>query len=341
MSLVERMLDLIERGTTKTIRQAALWDILLKADPALKVDPRKRQVLADVIQQGVAEGRLRTPAVRSKWSGNPPLPDWVVVQAGQRALATVPGHGFFWRPELRWAAEVRFRPEDLEHLKKVNTWLRDMAPDEPVVPLRERSLEIFGDEKLLDRLMDGSKFFAAGRLTVELLRARIVHPPFVFKVISQAPVLLVIENHHTYDSFARQLDTRSGVGMIAYGAGGAFEGSVTYIADLPIRVEQVLYFGDIDLEGLRIPQAADRVARAAGLPQIVAAADLYSRLLAEGKASPGSTPVSPATARRLARWLPEALRTEVEDLLVDGKHIAQEAIGIKALLRRANSSDRY
>jgi len=335
MSMVERMLDLMERGRTKTIRQSALWELLLQADPALKVDVRKRQVLAEVIGQGVAAGRLRAPAARKRWSGNPPLPDWVVVQGGRRAVATVPGHGYFWRPELRWAAELRFRPEDLEHLKKVNTWLRDMPADEPVVPVRERSLEVFGDEKLLERLMEGSKFFAAGRLTLELLRARIVHPPFVFKVISPARVLLVIENHHTFDSFVKELDPASGVGIIAYGAGNAFEGSATYIADLPIRVEEVLYFGDIDPEGLRIPQAASRVARAASLPEIVAAPDLYARLLANGKTSPGSIPVSPATAKRLARWLPEALRSEVEVLLVEGKRIAQEAIGTKALIGRS------
>jgi hypothetical protein len=336
MSIAERMLDLMERGRAKTIRQSTLWDILLQADPALKVDVRKRQVLAEVIEHGVAAGRLRAPAARKKWSGNPPLPDWVVLQGAQRSqLATVPGHDYFWRPELRWAAELRFRREDLEHLKKVNAWLRDMPADEPVVPVRERSLEIFGDEKLLEKLMVGSKFFATGRLTIELLRARIVHPPFVFKVISAAPVLLVIENHHTFDSFARQLDPGSGVGVIAYGAGSAFEGSATYIADLPIRIDDVLYFGDIDPEGLRIPQAAGRLARAARLPDIVPAADLYSRLLANGKTSSGSIPVSPAVARRLARWLPEALQSEVEALLIEGKRIAQEAIGTKALLGRS------
>lgn len=332
MTTVERMLDLMESGSAKVIRQPTLWELLLRADPALRVDARKREVLAEVVEEGVAQGRLRAPANRKKWSGSPPLPEWVVVQRREpEKPKTVAGRGYFWRPELAWAADLRFRSEDLGRLKQVNAWLRDMPADEPVVPLRERSLEILGDEKLLEKLMDGSKFFSKDRLNLGMLRAKIVHPPFVYKVISPAPVVLVVENHHTYDSFARLLDAGSGVGVVAYGAGEAFIGSVTYVADLPNAVEEINYFGDIDPEGLRIPQAAGRVARSAGLPDVVPAASLYSRLLTSGKVCPTSNPVSPETASRLARWLPEAMRSQVESLLIDGQRIAQEAVGSKAL----------
>lgn len=332
MSTVERMLETIDKSRVKKLSLPYLQHLLLDIEPALRTDPRKREVLGEVVERGVAEGKLRAPVSRKRWSGNPPLPEWVIATRSLPVQpATVPGRDYFWRPELQWAVELRLRLEDMERLKQVNAWLRDMPADEPIVPLRERSLEIFGDEKLLEELTASSRLVGKDRLTLDLLRARAVHPPFFYKVISQAPVLLVIENHHPFDSFARTLRPGSGVGMVAYGGGNAFVGSVTYAADLPQSVEEIRYFGDIDAEGLRIPIDAGRVARAAGLPDVLPAADLYDRLLRIGRVANGPKPISRAAAERMADWLPERLRPEVETLLAQGKRIAQEAVGLKAL----------
>lgn len=332
MSTVERMLATIFKGRLRKLSLPDLQHLLLDIEPALRTDPRKREVLAEVVERGMAEGKLRAPVSRKLWRGSPPLPEWVIA-IGTLPVepATVPGRDYFWRPELQWASDLRLRRQDLERLKQVNAWLRDMPANEPTVPLRERSLEIFGDEKLLEELTASSRLVGKDRLTLGLLRARAVHPPFFYKVISHAPVLLVIENHHPFDSFARTLEPGSGVGIVAYGAGNAFVGSVTYAADLPQSVEEIRYFGDIDSEGLRIPIDAGRVARATGLPDVQPAVDLYDRLLRIGRVANGAKPISSAGAARLADWLPEHLRPQVETLLVQGKRIAQEAVGLKAL----------
>jgi hypothetical protein len=47
----------------------------------------------------------------------------------------------------------------------------------PTVPMRERSLELFGDEKRLDRLAT-TRVFASGALTLDLLRCHSVSIPF-------------------------------------------------------------------------------------------------------------------------------------------------------------------
>lgn len=332
MSTVERMLATIDKSRVKKFSLPDLQHLLLDIEPALRTDPRKREVLAEVVERGMAEGKLRAPVSRQRWRGSPALPEWVISTSTLPVEpATVPGRDYFWRPELQWASDLRLRIADLERLKQVNAWLRDMPANEPTVPMRERSLEIFGDEKLLEELTASSRLVGKDRLTLDLLRARAVHPPFFYKMMSQAPVLLVIENHHTFDSFARTLKPGSGVGIVAYGAGNAFVGSVTYAADLPQSVEEIRYFGDIDSEGLRIPIDAGRVARAAGLPDVLPAADLYDRLLQIGRVANDSKPISRAAAERMAEWLPERLRTEVETLLVQGQRIAQEAVGLKAL----------
>jgi hypothetical protein len=327
MSLTERLLRRLQADRRTRVPLATLQELVLELEPALRTSPLKRDQLAEALEEGVQAGRLRLPAQRRLYGGLPPLPAWVVVVRDDHAPPTVPGRDYFWRHELAWAGELRFRPEELERLKRVNAWLRDRDPDEPIVPVRERSLELFEDEKLLEKLLTG-RLFEEGRLSLELLRARTVHPPFVFHRVSRAPRLLVIENHHTYDSFSRLLGPESGVGILAYGAGSAFVGSVTSAGDLPQRIEEIHYFGDLDARGLRIPQDAGR-APGAGL-QSRPAGRLYGRLLQIGVAAV-TQPISAVTASRLAAWLPAELRAEVEALLVNGRRMAQEAVGYKAL----------
>jgi hypothetical protein len=327
-SLAERLLAKLEAGRLSRIPLALLQDLVLELEPALRTSPLKRDRLAEAIEEAAGAGRLRLPAQRRRYGGHPPLPAWVTLVRDDTARPTVVGRDYFWRPELAWAGDLRFRPEELERLKRVNAWLRDHSADEPVVPVRERSLELFGDEKLLEQLQGGRLFFA-GRLSLDLLRARTVHPPFVIHPVSAAPLLLVIENHHTYDSFSRLLGPSSGVGILAYGAGSAFVGSVTYAADLPLRVEEIRYFGDLDAKGLRIPADADRV-RGPDLPHVRPAAWLYERLLQVGVAV-AAPPVRAEMVGQLVAWLPPDLRDEVAAMLAAGHRMAQEAVGYKVL----------
>lgn len=330
-SLAVRLLLRLEAGRRSRVPLTSLQDLVLELEPALRTSPLKRDRLAEALEEGVRAGRLRLPVQRRLYAGYPPLPAWIDVVREAEAPPTVSGQEYFWRPELAWAAELRFRPDELERLKRVNAWLRDVDPNEPVVPVRERSLELFGDEKLLERLRGGRLFFDGG-LSLELLRARTVHPPFVCHRISAAPVLLVIENHQTYDSFARLLGAGSGVGVVAYGAGSAFVGSVTYASELSPPIGEIRYFGDLDARGLRIPVDADG-ARGPDLPRIQPAERLYRRLLELGVRA-AAPPVPAETADQLGSWLPADLRDEVAAMLAGGRRMAQEAVGFKAIRDR-------
>jgi len=329
-SLAERLLRRLQADRRTRVPLATLQELVLELEPALRTSPLKRDELAEALEEGAQAGRLRLPAQRRLYGGQPPLPAWVVVVRDDPAPPTVSGRDYFWRHELAWAGELRFRPEELERLKRVNAWLRDLGSEEPIVPVRERSLELFDDEKLLEKLQTG-RLFEEGRLSLELLCARTVHPPFVFHRVSPGPVLLVIENHHTYDSFSRLLGPESGVGILAYGAGTAFVGSVTSAGDLPQPIEEIRYFGDLDAKGLRIPLDAGH-ARGAGLPSIQPAGRLYDRLLQIGVAA-AIHPISAVTVGGLAAWLPAELRAEVEALLVNGRRMAQEASGTRRCRR--------
>src|SRR6266566_5040143 len=73
----------------------------------------------------------------------------------------------------------------------------------PIVPSRERSLELFDDEKRLEQLAR-TDWFGPDRLRLEQLRCEPVAPPFAWQPLGDADnrddgsVLLAVENHTTY-----------------------------------------------------------------------------------------------------------------------------------------------
>lgn len=137
---------------------------------------------------------------------------------------------------------------------------------------------LFGDEKDLSALA-GTGLFGPGRLSWELLRCHPVHPPFVWRAVGAGSLLLVVENQATFDSLSRVLPGDGPVGMLAYGAGNHFTASVASATGLPRPVDRIVYFGDVDAQGLAIPVRASMVAAAMGLPPIEPAGALHELTL--------------------------------------------------------------
>jgi len=316
-----------------TIRLDRLWELFARTSPDIAREAAKRQLLIDVLAELQASGQITPAKDRRNWerSGNPPLPMFV-----RRNVDRSPSTGvrdrlrYPWVPTLSWAASERLTGAQREALMAINAWLA-RHPDAPEpLPHRERSLEIFGQEKRLEELF-ATPLFGRGKLTLDLLAAYVVHPPFVWRPIPSAGTdLLVIENHNTFDSAWRALAHHVGAGeacpfrFIAYGAGNAFEASVAYVADLDPVPNRVKYFGDLDTEGVTIPQRASARSVAAGLPVVEPHLGLYRLLLAHGV--PKLTP-----ARQTATpWLGE-LRAEAEALFSTGRRLAQEWVSLTVL----------
>lgn len=198
------------------------------------------------------------------------------------------------------------------------------------MPLRERSLEILGDEKALDGKL-ATSLFAEGRLSLDLLRARRAVPRLYTERVGDGDVLLVVENSDTFDSLVRVLTDRPGrIGSVGWGAGGGFEASVLSISR---DVREIRYFGDLDRDGLRIPANASRLAVLSGLPAVQPAAPLYDTLFEAGQARSGQSTLSEDVAGPLVEWLDEEHRTPARALLTSGRRLAQEAVGLSCLLR--------
>jgi hypothetical protein len=300
-------------------------DLLLEVEPHLAHAPARRARLRELVDELAADAVVRLPRGRAQYDRveQPPLPRFVVVAAPAPVRSRPDAATHPWPPELRWAATLRpaLRADEMEVLEAVRAFLAQ-AGGGPFVPVQERSLQLFGDEKRLGKLA-GQRLFEPGRLTLSMLRCREVHPPFVHARISDRPVLLVLENSATYDTLCRLLDGTGPVGAVAYGAGKHFILSVAAAGQLNPVPGRILYFGDIDPDGLMIPERASETAAAHGLPPVEPAGALYALLLA-GQPGDGADPRT--------SWLPEALRGPAAALLRHGQRLAQEHVGLDRLL---------
>ncbi len=319
------------RVPLEDLRQSAL-----AADLSFIGSPDARERLLAAIRELEAAGAITLPRSANGWEAvpRPALPRWVCRPAAARP-ARVPEPAVAWHADLSWvpAFLAADRPSAAEQslLRTVNGFLGAGASN-VVVPLRERSLQLTGDEKMLGTVSRG-RLFAPGRLSLELLSATRVSPPLTRQEIGLGPVLLLVENYATYYSLTATLPAAGEAGTIIYSAGNTLGVVLTALADQEVRPEALAYFGDLDVRGLEIAASGARLAAELGLPPLNPAERLYRLLLDHGRPAPAGTHPGSAKARAAVTWLPAALRTPALNVLVAGNRLAQEAVGQELLTR--------
>ncbi|MGY1669101.1 hypothetical protein [Geodermatophilus sp. SYSU D00710] len=330
----------IAAARRQTIEIGELWQAAVAFDRSLASAPGARADLRAALTELHAAGVLALPRGKAHFDrrADPPLPTWVRRSSTSRPPAARPA-ARVWPTALQPVAALARRDEEFVVLDVVADFLRRGGATRISVPLRERSLELFGDEKRLDRLL-GTRLFTSGALTLDLLRCHPVPMPFAAQWVSGTAeaggqvTLLVAENHHTYASLLEATRVHAAAGgpgrHVGYGAGGQFSAAVTSVTLLRPLPTRILYFGDLDLRGVEIPARAAGTARAAGLPPVLPAAALYEALFAHGR--PVETaPVADSAAATAAAWL-GPLAAPAAALLAKGRRMAQEAIGLELLL---------
>jgi hypothetical protein len=237
---------------------------------------------------------------------------------------------FPWEPELSFLRDVRLNLSFAE-LQLLNTFLEDRSQVRDIVPIKERSLQIFGDEKRLDLLFP-SALFRPGRLDLRKnLFCELIGTSLAWKrgpsAASQQP-LIVIENAATWHSYCRWNGERNLFSAVVYGDGNRFVDGIRYLTDIFTELggaRRILYFGDLDPQGLLIPQEASGRAQAAGLPVVKPHLWSFRELLrlgdGRGQAWEGEPPSS-----TLCDWL-ETYAEPTRKLFGSGKRLAQERVG--------------
>lgn len=327
----------LQQGRRARIRLESYAAAFLTAEPSLATSPDRRSRLAAAIAELELAGVIRVSRALDR-SELPPLPRFIVLRDGAPdAPVGAEAAGYPWRPELAWATHLPLRRSEFDALRSIQAFLRDLDATVPIVPIEERSLELFGHEKRLDVLRRNRRLFGEGRLSLELLRAQQFAPPFSYRRVGVGPVALVLENVATFRSALATAPADGPVGLVIFGGGSNFCASICYLAELAAEgpatfIREVRYFGDLDRRGLAIPIAADAASREAGLPPVQPAVGLWKRLLEVGRRG-ASPPVDALTADRLVGWLPLSLRSNAKELLVSGSRLAQEAVGTTLLAR--------
>jgi hypothetical protein len=307
------------------------------ACPELAEQPDRRTRLAETLRIAAATGEILLPKQARNWdgAGGAALPGFVMLAAARPVRPPVVAAGYAWHPLLSFAAGERNRLR-LESVKRINEWLKSDHNLNFIVPIKERSLEIFGDEKRLDHLRGGTTNLF-GQLSLTALGCRVCPIPLPFEAgpaAARGRPILIIENNDTWASFSQWNRDVARYSAVAY-AGGGHGKSLAYdenfIDELIDRFQaaELFYFGDVDPAGLRIAsRAAERRAQRGLLP-LQPAASLYAWLLAHGTRTT-LRQTEKATPRDIT-WLPEDMRGTVESLFDDGHRIPQESLGTRAL----------
>jgi Uncharacterized protein conserved in bacteria C-term(DUF2220) len=326
---VTEFLKLLQAGTRKRVPLADLRQHYFSLYPDVQNSPDRGARLLEALRQLEAAGALSLPAAGS-WEkvGVPPLPQWVLLKREPKAASKDLG-SVTWAPELGFWPELR--PGQLESLAPINEFLLRRRGSLLVVPIKERSLEIYGDEKRLDGMCSGDSLFG-GRLQLATLGCFRVPQPLPYRQ-ADAPgkPVLVVENHNSFWSFGEWNHQAKRYAAVVYGSGEAFRLTGRALQQVLYEVggNGAEYLGDLDPKGVRIPGDFNRTAET-GSPLVRPAMDFYRWLLANGRRR-HRPECSTFDASSSAAWLGDDLAAQVADLWRDERWIPQEALGFEQL----------
>lgn len=345
-SLAQHLAGHLAAAPRQRIEVEALYDAAVAFDRSLATAPTARREIRDALDELVTAKLAVFPSSPQHFDTRdvPPLPIWVRRPPRERTVREM-RDVHVWPAALEAAGRIASREDEISLLKTVAAFLRDGGALRPPVPMRERSLELFGDEKRLDRLAT-TRLFRSGALTLDLLRCHYVPIPFVSQWVpgasdTRGTALLIAENHHTYASLLEVTRCSAAIGgpgrHVGYGTGSQFPSAVLSVPLLVPRPNRIVYFGDVDLKGLQIPAAADANAKLAGLPNVVPAFPLY-KLLFDALYERSAAQVSADVAAEVATWL-GPLAERARRALVDGIRFPQEAVGYELLMAHREMLD--
>jgi hypothetical protein len=245
---------------------------------------------------------------------------------------------FAWEPELCFLREARLNIPFSE-LKQLNEFIKDRNHEPILVPIKERSLQIFGDEKRLDALVSSS-LFRSGRLDLnEHLSCEIIGVPMAWKRGPSAAAgqpIIVLENAATWHSYCRWNSQRALFSAVVYGDGNRFADGIQYLPDIFAELggpRRILYFGDLDPQGVLIPQEGSARAQGARLPPVEPHLWSYTQLLSLG-AGHGQPWDGEPPSSTLCDWL-GSCADSAKQLFARRQRLAQEHIGWEFLRNRS------
>lgn len=319
--------EALRSSSRKRIELRKLRILWIEHNPELTQHPNRDSLLLEALQAGDEQGVLKLPSPRSfERIGNPAMPMFITVVIETISVTKTDWSAVSWMPELGFWMHLTEREKVTA--KVINDWLICRKGRFMIVPLRERSLEIFGDEKYLDGRVRSNTLFR-GRLALSAIGARKVDFPLPYRYQPGEPSrpVLVVENHHTFFSLGEWNAKAHRYAAIVYGSGSAITSSGTALDEVIREVEGdgAEYFGDLDPEGVLIPLRYNLSHET----QLNPAIWLYQKLLSIGRYRPLPILYS-GDNLAVTAWVPELVQ-EIHGLWNEGRCLPQEGVGLEQL----------
>jgi hypothetical protein len=247
-----------------------------------------------------------------------------------------------WHP-LLLGEDKGAKPDRIDYLEKLDTFLKQKPKDLAYVPIKARSLQIFGDEKLLGDKANLKTGQVLKLLTLDHLHCYVPSAYFLFSTQydNDSRKVLIVENSETFHVMhLRNLENQR-YRAVVYGAGNSFIRNAPFLETLhPVGgAGEFSYFGDIDIPGLEIPMKAQNALKRVGSEIVLApATELYRETFAQGYAADVGYEKLHAWEKGqdcdVRKWTHDwllhdrELATQIEQLVTKHKRLAQEWIGL-------------
>lgn len=340
---VRAFADLLARHPRRRIDRPALWRAFAKAFPHRPQGREEREWLLAALSAAEAAGVIRLPAPGGqRWDrrGDPAVPTGVDRAELDPRPRDDAWRRFPWHPTLAWILDLpRLSPDVETFLRRVHDGLVRDSFRHPA-PVKYRSLQLTGHEKRLG-LLARTTLFAPGRLSLPLLGCLPARGPLAWAKVGDSDAALIVENSGPFNVAVSVLRSLSSppYGVVVYGGGGGIEHTLPGVTEIGFPVLNLMYLGDLDRPGLRIAQAAARVAAASELPPVQPAVGLHQQMLeaAAGLGHPNGWETRTRRARvddgQLVSWLPPAIQPRVLSILASNRRVPEEVLGPEELLK--------
>lgn len=325
--------------TGKKILEQALWETVKRAFPGQGIVTDWRQKLVDILSALAAEGRISLPKGKGFYTGIPRLPVWIL-RNDQEKTKRERLEGHIWAQELTFLADLPLEVNNDWLI--LDRWLKNGGRSADIIPVRERSLEIFNDEKRLDSFLR-RKPFATGLVSLATFNCYYVAAPIAWQPGPEAARSfpgIVIENSNTYATVC-EFNKRGGwFAYVAYGGGNAFtatqEGAGEVAADY--GHDTIYYFGDIDWDGLQIAAIAAR--RLATRKTMLLLYETFYQLLIRARTGKKRIPGGRArpVSAEMEKILCGTVGEEICRIVETGERMPQEAVKLSLLLELSGTA---
>jgi hypothetical protein len=236
-----------------------------------------------------------------------------------------------WVPDLSFAQGFKdTRRKGL--LRTLNEWFQRHGRPSDVIPLKERALEIWGDEKAVSADPNSRDTLFGGALPLSAIGAFVPVYPLTFEVCreSSTSVAIISENFDSWWTLQSWNSEAKHFRAVVYGQGKAGQASASYLEEIVGRTgaSRFEYVGDIDREGVAIPVMINEIRRKASLAPVEPCLPLYRVMLAQGLRQAAREAVE--CPQESMVWL-GPLAGDAEGVLRAGQRIAQETITKRVL----------